>query len=162
MRGTRPLQLAFLLALSLALSIPFSAQAPKDNALTNADIIGMVKAGIPDDIIVREIQMSRTDFGTSAAALIELKKHGASERILGAVLDSRSSTSNFVSGAPTAPSIPEQSISPRPHHLPSFEADVRVNSAKHEKISVGQNHIKVEQSGVPLFSLKWKENSRVQ
>src|SRR5271157_436530 len=88
MRGARLLQLTLLLAFSLAL--PLLAQAPADNVLTNADVAKMVKAGIPESIIVREIQMSRTEFGTSPAALIELKKQGASERVLGAVLDSRS------------------------------------------------------------------------
>jgi hypothetical protein len=90
MRGARLLQSIFLLALILALPVPFLAQAPTEHALTNADIGRMMKAGVPESIIVREIQMSRTDFGTSSAALIELKKQGASEGILGAVLDSRS------------------------------------------------------------------------
>ncbi len=83
------LRLTFLLAFLLALSVPFLAQAPTDNALTSADIARMVKAGVPESIIVREIQMSRTDLGTSPAALIELRKQGASEAVLGAVLDSR-------------------------------------------------------------------------
>ena len=59
MRGTRLLQLAFLLAFLLAL--PLVAQAPTDNVLTNADIVKMMKAGLPESIILREIQMSRTD-----------------------------------------------------------------------------------------------------
>ena len=74
MRGARLLQLAFLLAFLLAL--PLLAQAPTDNVLTNADIVKMMKAGVPESIILREIQMSNTDFATSPAALIELKKQG--------------------------------------------------------------------------------------
>ena len=86
------LQLTFLLVVLLALPVPFLAQVPNDKALTNADIATMVKAGVPESIIVREIQMSRTDLGTSPAALIELRKQGASEAVLGAVLDSRMGT----------------------------------------------------------------------
>ena len=157
MRGARLLQVTFLLAFSLALPVPFSAQAPADNALTNADIVRMVKAGIPESIIVREIQMSRTDLGTSPAALIELKNQGASERILGAVLDSRSGASSPGSEPLPASHLSAQATAGAPHHLPSFEAKVKLNSKAQAKVSMTQNHIKVERSGVPLFDLKWKE-----
>ena len=162
MQGVRLLLPAFVFLLSLGIPSSCSAQVSTENGLTNADVIRMMKAGIPESIIVREIQISNTNLGTGPAALIELKKHGASENILGAVLDSRSRTNNFVSDVPGNSYTPEPSSSSRPLRLPSFEADVRLNSTKREKISVGQNHIKLEQSGVPVFSLKWKENSQVK
>jgi hypothetical protein len=155
MRGTRLLQLAFLLAFLLAL--PLLAQAPTDNVLTNADIVKMMKAGLPESIIVREIQMSNTDFATSPAALIELKKQGASERILGAILDSRMGTSQSEPKPRATPRIVAQAATPGLHHLPSFEADMRINSTANGKLSMGHNHINVEHSGVPVFSLEWKE-----
>ena len=161
MRGARLLLPAFLFVLSIGIPTSCPAQAPTENGLTNADVIRMVKAGIPESIIVREIQNSNTNLGTSAAALIELKKHGASENVLGAILDSRSRANSFASDVPGS-YIPEQPSSSRGHRLPSFEADVRLNSTKREKISVGQNHIKLEQSGVPVFTLKWKEGSQVK
>ena len=155
MRGTRLLQLAFLLAFLLAL--PLLAQAPTDNVLTNADIVKMVRTGLPESIIVREIQMSRTDFGTSPAALIELKKQGASERILGAVLDSRMGPSRSEPESRASPRVVAQASAPSLHHMPSFEADMRIDSTANGKLSMGHNQIKVERSGVPVFSLKWKE-----
>jgi hypothetical protein len=161
MQGARLLLPTFLFVLSMGIPTPCPAQVRTENSLTNADVIRMMKAGIPESIIVREIQISNTNLGTGAAALIELKKQGASETLLGAVLDSRSRTANFVSEPPGSLYIPEQPAS-RPHPLPSFEADVRLNSTKREKISVGQNHIKLEQSGVPVFSLKWKKSSHVK
>ena len=100
MQGARLLLPAFLFVLSMGIPSSCPAQVPTENGLTNADVIRMMKAGIPESIIVREIQMSNTNLGTGAAALIELKKQGASEILLGAVLDSRSRTSNFVSEAP--------------------------------------------------------------
>jgi hypothetical protein len=145
-----------LLAFSLTLPVPSSAQAT-DTVLTNADIVKMVKAGLPESIIVREIQASRTDFGTGPAALIELKKQGASEAVLGAVLDSRMGTTSAESAPLPATHMAVQSGASGPHHLPSFEAELRVNPNKREKISMGHNQIKVVQSGVPLFSLKWQE-----
>ena len=154
MRRARLLQLTFLLAFTLALSAPALAQAPTDSTLTNADI---VKAGIPESIILREIQMSETDFRTSATALIELRKQGVSDRILGTMLDSRSGANRPQPQPLPTPHVAAQSAAPGLHQLPSFEVAVRLNSTTKAKVSVSQNHIKVERSGVPLFSLKWKE-----
>jgi hypothetical protein len=155
MRGTRLFELIFLLAFLLAL--PLLAQAPTDNVLTNADIVKLMKAGISENIILREIQMSRTDFATSPAALIELKKQGASERILGAALDSRMGPSRSEPESRASPRVVAQASAPSLHHMPSFEADMRINSTANGKLSMGHNQIKVERSGVPLFTLKWKE-----
>jgi hypothetical protein len=151
------LQLTFLLAFVLALPVPFLAQVPTDKALTNADIARMVKAGVPESIIVREIQMSRTDLGTSPAALIELRKQGASEGVLGAVLDSRMGASSGPSEPVAAPHVPVQSAAPGHHGLPTFEAKMKINATTNGKLSMSHNQIKVERSGVPLFTLKWKE-----
>ncbi len=155
MRGARLVQLVFLLIFLLVL--PIFAEAPTENALTNADVVKMVKAGLPESIIVREIQMSRTNLSTSPAALIELKKQGASERILGAVLDSRMGTSTAEPEARATPRIVAQAATPGLHHMPSFEADMRVNPTVNGKLSMTHNQIKLERAGVPLFTLKWKE-----
>lgn len=160
MRGARLVQLTVLLAFSLVFPVQFLAQAPADKALTNLDIVKMMKAGIPESIIVRKIQVSQPDFGTSANELIELKNQGASERILGAVLDSRSGAIQFLPEPPPPARIPTQSAASGPHHLPTFEAAVKLNSTTTDKISVGKNHIKVEQAGVPVFTLKWKDNKK--
>jgi len=155
MRGTRLLQLAFLLVFLLAL--PLIAQAPTDNVLTNADIVKMMKAGLPESIILREIHLSRTDFSTSPSALIELQKQGASEKILGAVLDSRTGTFAREPEPHAMPRIVAQVAAPGLRHLRSFEAGMRINSTTTGKVSVGHNQINVERSGVPVFSLKWNE-----
>jgi hypothetical protein len=157
MRGARLVQLTVLLIFSLVFPLQFLAQAAADNALTNADIVRMMKAGIPESVIVRKIQVSQPDFGTSANDLIELKNQGASERILGAVLDSRSGAIQSPSKPAPPVNFSTKSAAAGPHHLPTFEAAVKVNS-KTDKISVGKNHIKVEQAGVQVFSLKWKDN----
>jgi hypothetical protein len=155
MRSARLGQLIFLLMFLLVL--PIFAQAPADYALTNADIVKMVKAGLPEDIIVREIQASRTNFGTSPSALIELKKQGASEKILGAVLDSRMGTGTPGPESQVTPRIAAQAAAPGVHHMPSFQADLRINPTINGKLSMSHNQVKFERAGVPLFSLKWKE-----
>ncbi len=155
MRRARLVQLILLLILLLVL--PTFAQAPTDDVLTNADIVKMVKAGLPDSIIVREIQTSRTNLGTSPTALIELKKQGATEKILGAVLDSRMGTSTPEPEARATPRVVAQAATPGLHHMPSFEADMRVNPAVNGKLSMTHNQVRFERAGVPLFTLKWKE-----
>jgi hypothetical protein len=160
MQRFRPFQSMFLLVLLLALPVSFAAQTTTADALTNADIVRMMKAGISENIIVREIEISRTNFGTGPTELIELKNQGASERVLGAVLDSRSGARQAPSEPLPAGYVTARSAAAGPHHLPSFEANVRLNGNKNSKISVGQNHIKAEEAGVPLFSLKWKENGK--
>ncbi len=155
MRGARLLHLIFLLTFLLVL--PVLAQAPTDQALTNADIVKMMKAALPESVILREIRMSNTDFATSPAALTELKKQGASERILGAVLDSRMGISQPEPEPRATPRVVAQVAAPGLHHLPSVEADMRINSTANGHLSMGHNHIQVDHSGVPLFSLEWKD-----
>jgi len=155
MRVARLLQLTFLVLL-LAVPVPFSAQSANDNVLTNADVVRMVHAGLPESIIVQKIQMSRTNFATSAAALIELKNQGASERVLGAVLDSQVGSNRFESPPMEARQSSPQPAATSPHRMPTFQADLRVKSTVQGKLSMKHNEIKVERSGVPLFSLKWK------
>ena len=156
MRSARRLQLTFLMSLLLALPAASIAQAPTDNTLTNADIVRMVRAGIPESIIVREIQDSETNFVTSANALIELRKQHVPTRVLDAMLDSGSGTRGRQAEPLAPPMAAAQSAAPHPHQLPTFDAAVRLDSKTTAKVSVSKNHIKVERSGVPLFSLIWK------
>src|SRR5689334_6571122 len=86
MSRTRFLSLCLLFLPILSLGM-LGQDAPQ-SALSNAGVIKMVKAGLPESIILREIQMSRTNFDTSPNGLIDLRKHGASEAVLHAVLDS--------------------------------------------------------------------------
>jgi hypothetical protein len=67
-----------------AISLPTVAQGKKP--ITNADIVAMVKAGLPENTIVVAIQQSPTNFDTSPQALIELKNQGVSPKIIEAML----------------------------------------------------------------------------
>lgn len=157
MQCVRRLHLTLLLGLSLALPAASLAQAPTDYRITNADIVRMVKAGISENIILREIQMSEANFVTNPSALIELKKQHVPDRILDAILDSRGGAGTPQAEPLATPTVGAQSAAPHPHHLPTFVAAVRLDSKSTAKVSVSNNHIKVERSGVPLFSLKWKD-----
>ena len=150
-------QLTVLLATLLVIAAPSLAQDASETRLTNADIVKMVRAGIPENIILREIQMSETNFVTTPNSLIELKNQRVPNGILAAMLDSRNGSGRPQAEPVVAPHSGMQSAAARSHHLPSFDAAMRINSTTTGKVSVGENHIKVERSGVPVFSLKWKE-----
>ena len=156
MRSARLLLLTSYWFFSLALAAAATAQAPAENALTNADIVRMAHAGIPESVIAREIQLSPTNFNTSPDALIDLKRRGVSNLVLGAIVDTRSATGRPYTQSPPATHGTAQPSSAVPHHLPSFDADVRLNSKAIGKLSVRRNQISVEKAGVPLFTLKWK------
>jgi hypothetical protein len=76
------------LILFAALCATALAQDVPESALTNTGVVKMVKAGLPESVVIRVIQMSRTSFDTSPNGLVDLRKHGASENVLNAVLDS--------------------------------------------------------------------------
>jgi hypothetical protein len=157
MRCTQRLQLTFLLALLLALPAASLAQAAAGNMLTNADIVKMVKAGIPESVILREIQMSETNFVTSANALIELKKHNVPDGVLEAIVETGSGARQRQAEPLNTPMVAGQHAVAHLHQLPTFDAAVRLDAKTTAKVSVSNNHIEVKRAGVPLFTLKWKQ-----
>lgn len=77
------------LVLILAVSIVGAQQAPK-KVMTNADVVKLLKAGIPPDTIVLAIEHSKTNFDKSADALIALKRSGATRVVIDALVASDS------------------------------------------------------------------------
>ena len=77
-------------ALIITLAIAVSAQAPPattsdsasdPNVLTKQSIIEMVPARLPEEVIITKIQTSKTNFGPSTPALVELNTGGASANV---------------------------------------------------------------------------------
>ena len=149
------LQVTIFLAILLAVVTPSLAEAPANAPLTNADIVKMVKAGIPESVILRKVQMSESNFATSPNALIELKRQHVPDDVMAAMLDSEAAMRMPLSEPMAASTGGLSSANAHPHHLPRFDAVLRVDS-KTEKFSVGKNQIKVEKAGVPIFTLNWK------
>ena len=119
----------------------------------------MVNAGIPESVIVRNIEVSGTNFVTTADALISLKQHHVPDSVLAAIVDSRAASRMRQAGPPAMAYAAAQSASHPHHQLPNVDATVRLDSKTTGKVQVRKNEIKVEKAGVPLFSVKWKENS---
>lgn len=55
--------------------------------LTNADILTMVKAKVPENLILQKIETSRCNFDTFPSVLAELKYKGVSDTVLTAMFD---------------------------------------------------------------------------
>jgi hypothetical protein len=103
--------------LLLCTAAPLKAEET-EKPLTNLDVANMVKAGLPESTIILTIQMASqreaTNFDTSPGALIELKRQGATEKILNTVLwaqplgaapEPRSSEIDAAPGLPTQPGV---------------------------------------------------------
>lgn len=80
--------------------------------LTNQSVVEMVKAGLPERVILAKIRTSPTNFDTSTDALIALKKSGVSEKIIEAVMSP--SAPPAASAAAPPPSAPAGSVAMAP------------------------------------------------
>lgn len=84
-------------AVALAASSAVVAQAAN---VTNADVIKLLDAGMPDSVIIQSIASGTPKFDTSADALIKLKQKGASPAVLQAVLNPKSAQQAQAAPAP--------------------------------------------------------------
>ena len=73
---------------TVALFVLFSASAVlgQTKSLTNSDVAEMIKGGLPESTIILSIQQSKPNFDLSPEALIKLKKDGATQNVLDAML----------------------------------------------------------------------------
>lgn len=54
--------------------------------INNKDVLSLIEAGMPEEVVVQAIRSGEQKFDTSASALIKLKEKGATPAILGAML----------------------------------------------------------------------------
>ena len=78
--------LSLVLALTLSLSFIPSASAQDLTALSNADILTMVRAKLPSTLIVEKINTSNCNFDTFPSVLAELKHKGVGDEVLMAMV----------------------------------------------------------------------------
>lgn len=89
-----------------------SPAVPTETVLTNKDIMGMAKAGLPADVIIAKIQASACRFDTSPSALEGLKSAGVPDSvILALVKHSSSGTLESEPSAVAPPSSPKMNRS---------------------------------------------------
>jgi hypothetical protein len=91
--------------------------------LTNASVIKLIKAGLSDDLIVATINASPAKFDTSAIALIDLKKAGATDKVVAAMIlkasGSTSAANNSSKSAPPAENPSSGGVVLAPGGLPA-------------------------------------------
>src|SRR5690242_2079713 len=93
--------LLLILSLSWATTAVLAQQGQQP--LTNADVVKMVKSGLPASVISNAIQANDTDFDVSANGLIALQKAGVPQAVMDAMI---SASSKKRSGAAAASSAP--------------------------------------------------------
>lgn len=71
--------------------------------LNNASVVKLIKAGLSDDLIVATINASPGKYDTSAIALIDLKKAGATDKVVAAMILKASGASANTSPANRTP-----------------------------------------------------------
>jgi len=96
-RRFRSVRLALVLAAPLVVLLlgPLAgARSIAQEVLTNDSIIGMVKAGLPESVIIPKIRASERKFDTSTDGLIKLKAAKVPDKVIEAMI---------TGGAPAAP-----------------------------------------------------------
>lgn len=91
-------------------------------ALSNAAVVKLVKAGLSDDLIVTTINSSPGDYDTTANGLIALKKAGASDKVMAAILlraSGATASAPAGSSTTTAPGADSNGIVRAPAGLPA-------------------------------------------
>jgi len=78
--------LTVLTVVAAMTSSPWLCAQQSQKALTNGDVIRMVKAGVPESAIISSIQSSNCNFDLSPDALVVLHKAGVSQKILEAMM----------------------------------------------------------------------------
>ncbi|MGC1484853.1 MAG: hypothetical protein WA789_13740 [Candidatus Acidiferrum sp.] len=95
--------------------------AQDHKALTNKDIMDMVKQGLNESVIVKVIQASDTNFDTSPVAMTQMQSGGASVSVMGAMLKAEASKKKSAGAAPpAAPSSPPTSATAADAHAGKY------------------------------------------
>jgi hypothetical protein len=94
-----------LLSLTLLLCSALAHAQTGPRTMTNADVVEMLKAGLPESTIVLSISQGPSNFDTSPQSLIQLKKEGATPGILDAMLKAGSPP-------PSNPAVTNTVVSP--------------------------------------------------
>src|SRR5690348_12034416 len=81
-RSVLSTSLALVLTLYLALPATLGQMQIPEKPLTNAEVVGMVKANLPTETIIATILVSRCHFDTNPSVLAELKYRGVPDAIL--------------------------------------------------------------------------------
>ncbi len=84
----------------MALSLP-AATSLAQEVLTNDSVIQMIKAGLPESVVISKIRSTATKFDLRTESLVSLKKNGVSDKVLEAMMAPGSPATGTQVAAPT-------------------------------------------------------------
>ena len=87
---------------------------PAVPVMTNRDVIQLVTAKIPDDVIIAKIQKSKTRFDTSTDGLVGLKKAGVSDQLIAIMLNPPTPPASASAAASSSASSTPSKTPPKP------------------------------------------------
>jgi len=94
-----------LLVLVLLAAVGFSSPAATSLAqevLTNDSVVQMIKAGLPESVVIAKIRSTATKFDLKTESLVNLKKAGVSDKVLEAMMAPGSPATGTQAAAPAA------------------------------------------------------------
>jgi len=95
-----------ILMAAVSFSLP-GATSIAQEVLTNDSVIQMVKAGLPEAVVIGKIKSTATKFDLKTDSLVSLKKAGVSDKVLEAMVAAGSGAAPSTAAAPTpAPPAP--------------------------------------------------------
>jgi hypothetical protein len=109
---------------------------PATKPLTNADVIKMLEAKLPESVIITQIQSSQTRFDTSTDAIIELHKHGVSEAVLNAMLKPPGATAPDAAAGKAVAAPAGEDLNPANVYLIDGERRILLTKGGYQKMSV--------------------------
>lgn len=135
-----------LISLCLLLCILATAAFTQNKPLTNADVIEMIQGGLSESTIVLSIQRSSNTFDTSPKGLIALKKAGATQKVLDAMMGAPGSSAQPIQNSPT-PVVPSSTSPPFTHDNPYAKPEpATVFTLKHLVMVDGNKKTPLKQS----------------
>lgn len=84
MKMTRAV-LSLTLVVMMALSLPVTTSLAQE-VLTNDSVVQMIKAGLPESVVISKIRSTPTKFDLRTESLVSLKKSGVSDKVLEAMM----------------------------------------------------------------------------
>src|SRR5258705_12902666 len=100
--------LTLILVAALSLSLPGATSLARE-VFPNDSVIQMVKAGLPEAVVIAKIKSPSTKFDLKTDSLVSLKKAGVSDKVLEAMVAAGSgaapSTAAAATPAPPAPAL---------------------------------------------------------
>src|SRR5260370_28772029 len=97
--------LTLILVAAVSLSLP-GATSLAQEVLTNDSVIQMVKAGLPEAVVIAKIKSTSSKFDLKTDSLVGLKKAGVSDKVLEAMVAAGSGPAPSTAGATPAPPAP--------------------------------------------------------